>query len=132
MNILTLAHVDSHLLLDGKEYEIDRFNVVFSQAVDHRGQPQHETKGGKLHLRLTQIPDNNLYEWAKTSTKLKGGLVVFNTETANAAMRVEFSNARCILLEREIQETEGTCTKLIISPEILITNGVKLDNHWAK
>lgn len=41
-------------VFEGRTYEIEQFNVRFSQGVDHKGQPQHEMSGGQLYIVLTQ------------------------------------------------------------------------------
>lgn len=132
MLTLSLAHVESHLIVDGKKYEIEKFNISFSQWVDHRGQPQHEERGGMMIIGLSQIADDNLCVWAKESTSLKDGLVIFNTEIANVAMRVEFFNAYCIGLNKRTNSKTGTMTTLTISPEKVIINGVEHNNTWNK
>lgn len=132
MFTLALAHVASHLMVDGKKYEIERFNISFAQWVDHRGQPQHEERGGRMVIGLSQVVDRNLHAWAKDSTLLKNGTVIFHTEIAQAAMRVEFFNAYCIGLDRETGSKTGTMTTLTLSPERVIINGVEHNNFWSK
>ena len=61
MILLPLAHIVSKFILEGKSYEVEDFKISFSQAVDFKGQPQHEMLGGQLYLTLTQAADDNLY-----------------------------------------------------------------------
>ena len=129
---LALAHVESHLMLNGKKYEIIEFNVVFTQVTDHKGQPQHEVSGGKLSLTIPHHADNTLYDWAKTSTHLKNGEVVFFSELSGTVTHVEFFNAYCIHMENQIKSAGGLSVKLTISPERLTINGVEHDNFWVK
>ena len=58
MELFSLPLIDSDLtgcfILDGQEYEMSQFNISFDQLVDHKGQPQDETRGGQMLIGLTQ------------------------------------------------------------------------------
>ena len=129
---LPFSHIEGKLILDGKEYSIETFKIKFSQPVDYKGQPQHEIKGGQLIITITQAVDNNLYLWAKTSTMLKGGQVLFHTDLGITVLRINFSNAYCITLARDINTMAGTNTSIVIAPEIVTMNGIEHDNFWPK
>lgn len=129
---LPLAHIEAKFMLDGKTYEVEKFKVKFSQPVDFKGQPQHETFGGKLTVVLNQMADNNLLLWSKTSNMLKNGSLLFQTDLGITVLRVEFEKAYCITMSRKINAMTGTLTTLVISPEIVIMNDVAHDNFWPK
>jgi hypothetical protein len=129
---LPLAHITAKLQLDGKEYAIDHYKIGFTQAIDYKGQPQHEVKGGQMSITLEQTGDQNLYEWARKSTALKSGTVVFLTEEVQTVLRIEFENAYCVGMTRETDHREGSRTVLIIAPEIVKANGFKHNNFWPK
>lgn len=126
-----LAHLTVVFILDGKEYKVDGFKVGFSQEIDYKGQPQHETQGGQIYLKLDHAADNTLFEWAKESTMLKSGAILFKTELSSPVLQVEFDNAYCIGLTRSIHVKDGTKTSLIISPERIEINGIKHRNYWT-
>ncbi|WP_165022338.1 MULTISPECIES: type VI secretion system tube protein TssD [unclassified Dysgonomonas] len=126
------SHVNAFFSLDGKEYEIEHFNVSFRQPVDHKGQPQSETKGGIIHINITQGADYNLYDWAKRENKRKNGKVLFRTETAGTVLEVVFTNANCIRLTRSIDSFSGTKTSLVIAPEKVSMNGITHENKWRE
>ena len=119
------------LIVDGKEYEIKHFNISFAQSGDHKGQPQSEVKGGRMLITLTQTLPDSMYYWAM-KTQAKNGEVVFRSKTANAPLKVEFTNAYCVNLERDVCTYSGLTTNLVISPEKLVINGIEFDNHWVK
>ncbi len=127
-----LAHLVAHFILDGKKYEIEQFKISFVQPTDYKGQPQHEMKGGQILIKITQIPDDNLYLWAKRSILLKSGQILFQTDLGITVLRINFTDAYCISLSRDINAYNGTSTSLIISPEIVKLNGVEHDNFWPK
>lgn len=134
MKLFELPQIDSDLtawfILDGKEYEMSQFNISFDQLVDHKGQPQDETRGGRMLIGLTQTLPDSLYRWAMTSTP-KNGEIVFRSKTTNAPLRLEFMNAYCVNFERLINAGTGVCSELLISPDEIVINGISFDNHWV-
>jgi hypothetical protein len=125
-----LAHVVSKFILDGKSYEVEDFKISFSQAVDHKGQPEHEVLGGQLFVTLREAADDNLYLWAKKSTQLKSGAILFQTDIGMTVLEINFTDAYCIHLARNINAYTGTTTALVISSKELRMNGVKHENYW--
>ena len=123
-----LAHVEAYLLLDGKKYELEKFNTKFDQPVDYKGQPQHEIKGGSIALTLTQAADQNLYMWAKKSTMTKDGVILFQTDLGMTVLEIAFQKAYCITLTRDINVLTGTTTGLVISTKVININGIEHDN----
>ena len=134
MKLFELPQIDSDLtawfILDGKEYEMSQFNISFNQLVDHKGQSQDETRGGRMLIGLTQTLPDSLYRWAMTSTP-KNGEIVFRSKTTNAPLRLEFMNAYCVNFERLINAGTGVCSELLISPDEIVINGISFDNHWV-
>lgn len=126
------AHIISKFVLDDKSYDIDYFKIFFSQDIDYKGQPQHEVRGGQLKISLSQIADDNLYLWAKRSTMLKSGEILFQTDMGISVLRINFEDAYCIELTREIDEAKGAHTVLVISPESISINGKKHTNYWRR
>ena len=134
MGLFNLPHIDSDLtawfILDGQEYEMSQFNIMFGQVVDHKGQPQDEVRGGRMMISLTQTLPDSIYRWAMTSFP-KNGEVVFRSKTTNAPLRIEFMNAYCVSFQRSISDKGGVDTVLHISPDELLMNGISFDNHWV-
>lgn len=129
---LPLAHINTYFILDGKKYEIEKFNIKFSQSVDFKGQPQHETKGGQIMITLNQAADDNLYLWAKKSTLCKDGEVLFQTDLGMSVLRINFEKTYCINLKREIGAFAGSKTTLVLSPEKISLNDISHNNDWKK
>lgn len=98
----------------------------------YKRQSEHEVKGGHLLITLSEAADNNLYLWAKKSTLLRDGQVLFQTDIGISVLRINFSNAYCINLSRDINTSTGTTTTLIIAPETVDINGVTHKNFWPK
>lgn len=134
MKLFELPQIDSDLtawfILDGKEYEMSQFNISFNQLVDHKGQPQDETRGGRMLIGLTQTLPDSIYRWAMTSAP-KNGEIVFRSKTTNAPLRIEFTNAYCVNCQRQISNISGLNSTLSISPDEILINGISFDNHWV-
>lgn len=128
---LPLSHINAYFELDGKQYQVERFNINFSQPSDFKGQPQHEIKGGLLNITIPQLADDNLYLWAKKANLLKSGQVLFQTDLGISVLRINFTNAYCVNLSRVIDSRTGSETTIVIAPEIITMNGVEHDNKWA-
>lgn len=134
MGLFNLPQIDANLtaclIIDGQEYEMSQFNISFGQSVDYKGQPQDEIRGGRMLVGLTQILPDSLYRWAMSSVT-KGGQIVFRSQTTESPLRVEFMNAYCVGFERDIISDKGIISKLIISPDDILMNGISFDNHWV-
>lgn len=134
MGLFSLPQIDSDLtawfILDGQEYEMSQFNISFGQSVDYKGQPQSEVRGGRILVGLTQTVPDSIYRWAMTSAP-KDGEVVFRSKTTNAPLRVEFANAYCVNFERSISQYDGIASRISISPDEILLNGISFDNHWV-
>lgn len=134
MGLFSLPQIDSDLtawfILDGQEYEISQFNISFSQSVDHKGQPQDETRGGRMIVGLTQAVPDGIYRWAMTSIS-KNGKIIFRSKTANSPLKIEFMNAYCVNFDRQIANKNGLNTTLFISPDEILINGISFDNQWV-
>jgi hypothetical protein len=129
-SILPLAHLNVKFILDGERYEIEGFTMDFRQPVDYKSQPQHEILGGQMMITLPQAADISLYQWAKTSTMLKDGTVLFQTDLGMTVLEIKFENAYCIQLLRETFDGGGTKTNMVISPQSVSLNGIEHQNYW--
>lgn len=132
LNQLVDVNINSFLILEGKEYELEQFRINFSQEVDHKGRPQTETQGGQFHLMITNAADFKLYDWAKRETKKKDGSVIFKTDSQGTILDISFENASCIRLDYQVNSLLGSKTSLTISPERISIGRFTHDNRWKK
>ncbi|HCC50957.1 MAG TPA: hypothetical protein DEQ30_01985 [Porphyromonadaceae bacterium] len=130
MTLFPLAHLEVKFIVDGVTYTVSDFKIGFAQPTDYKGQPQHEIKGGQFVITLSQAADNTLYLWAKTPTALKSGTVLFQTDLGMTVLLIEFAQAYCVSLSRSVDETTGTKTILVVSPEEVSIDGVEHNNFW--
>lgn len=124
------SHVEATFEVDGKEYEVEQFHIGFSQEVDHKGQPQNETKSSQLFIILTQSVEFNIINWAKKTGNPKDGKIRFKTESSGTVLEIKFTNANCVSLKQKVSSTEGIRTELSVAPETLDLNGITHDNKW--
>ena len=133
-DFFNFPQIDSDLnawfVFEGKEYELAQFNISFGQGVDYKGQPQDEVRGGRMLLTLTQAVPDAIYKWAMTSS-MKNGSVEFRSKTANAPLKVQFTDGYCVNFERVIDNLTGLSTDLMISAGEIKINGMDLENHWV-
>lgn len=132
--IPNLPLIDGHLnvffVVDNIEYEVEQFQIGFSQEVDHKGQPQCESHGGRLILTLTESMPESFYSWNIDENKFKDGRIYFTTGNSGTILNIEFFNARCINLSRTITIGKGLQTILVVSAEIVKLNGIE-HNNWS-
>jgi hypothetical protein len=117
---------------DGTRYEVEEFGIGFTQETDHKGQPQHETRGGQIMLVLNQLVEESIYEWATNPFQKRNGTITFETELSNAPLQVEFFDAYCTKIDRNVSNVRGSVTTLVIAPEVVKLNGIDHDNFWKK
>ncbi|NDV69692.1 type VI secretion system tube protein TssD [Dysgonomonas sp. 25] len=130
---LTDSNVTVWLQIDGHEYEVEQFKIGFSQPTDYKGEPQAETKGGQLMVTLSEALPDSFYEWAIKPGLYKDGAVNFKIQTGGAPLWMKFFRAACISFGREVSENGGgLSTRLVISPERIMINGVEHDNLWVE
>lgn len=117
-------------IFEGEEYELAQFSISFGQGMDHKGQPQIETRGGRIMLTLIEAVPDNIYKWAMTSC-MRNGTIEYRSKTASSPLKIEFVNGFCVGLDRLITNETGLTTALAISPEEVRVNGIELDNRWV-
>jgi hypothetical protein len=121
------------MVLDGKDYELRAFVTEFGQACDHKGQPQHEVKGGLLHISLYQIPDDVINRWMLRPSVRKSGEIQFRLPSSSMPLRIVFTDAQCVSYEKEIGYKDiGFEAKLILSPKEISLNGTSQSNNGFK
>lgn len=126
------TNIHAYFVVNSKEYELRHFSTEFRQAIDHKGQPQQEVKGGLLSLTLYALPDDQINNWMMLSTQKHSGSIEFRRKSASSILRINFENATCINYVKELGNKElGLVVRLIISPEeVSFNDDVFHRNHW--
>ena len=121
--------VDAKLLLNGKEYEIEAFNILFRKLCDCKGEPQREVKGGFLTLTINHVADKQINNWIFNQSVKHSGAIVFASfsRIANPVIVIEFANGRCAEYTKSIGYSTVSYTIRITAEEIKI-NGIDHTN----
>lgn len=113
------------LSMEGRNYEIERFKINFSQGIDLKGQPQEETNGGIVEFSITNLPDELFNKWMIRETDVKDGIFVFEQGDQNSPLKISFSEAYCINMAIRTSLGRGLYTDYIIS-----ANEIDLNGKW--
>ncbi|MDR0795356.1 MAG: hypothetical protein LBE79_04775 [Tannerella sp.] len=121
--------VDAKLLLNGKEYEIEKFNIRFHKAYDYKGEPQREVKGGLMSLIFNHVADEQINNWIFNPSVKHSGLITFGSfsRIANPVIVIEFVNGRCFRYAKDIGHSTVSYSICITAEEIKI-NGIEHTN----
>jgi len=129
---MPLVHLNVKFVIDGNDYDVETFKINFEQAKDFKGQPTQEVSGGQFMVTISQLPDDNLLLWAKKSTTLKSGSVIFYTDLGTSVYRLIFTDAYCVTLANYIDSNAGARTSLMIAPNEISLDEVEHKNRWNK
>jgi hypothetical protein len=124
------ASVDAKLILNGKEYEIETFNIQFRQLFDYKGEPQREVKGGLMALSIHHVVDKQINHWMFHRSVKYSGAVVFASfsRISSPVIVIGFVNGRCAKYTKTIGHSSVSYTILISAEEIKI-NGIEHANN---
>jgi len=126
------TNIEGFLFIDSFKYEIIDFNIGFGQAIDHKGQPQHEVKGGQIFITLTEVPAPSIYDWAKRSNKPKSGKILFQTASRGTILTISFEEAHCFSFSQKVNFTSGTEVNLGITCKELTIADIVHTNNWIE
>jgi len=126
------VNIKVYFYINEEEYDVEQFKIGFSQHTDFKGEPQNETSGGQLMITLTQTLPESFYSWMIDDNIFKSGSILYKTGDSGTVLRIDFFNARCVNLSRQITMGKGVQSILVLSPEIVKLNGTEHDNFWIK
>lgn len=114
-----------------KKYEISEFDIVFTQPMDHKGQPQNEIDGGVVEFAINELPDDIINKWMMDSTMQLSGQFSFERKAQNSVLKVIFNDSYCVSYDKVIG-MGGSLTRLMISPEVVNINGKEKLKIWTR
>ena len=124
------ADIKVTLEVDGSTYQVEQFNIGFSQGVDHKGQPQEEINGGQFTVSMLQILPESFYSWNLDFNQSKSGTVAFKLATRGTILEINFIQGRCVNFTRNLSSNGGVVSTLVISPREIKLNGIEHINRW--
>ncbi len=124
--------IDGVLLLNGKEYAIDHFEVQFQQAFDFKGEPQREVRGGLLSLTLNRVTDEQLNYWMFHNKISYSGAVVFRPSSgiSSPVLTIRFTNGRLVRYSTAVERPNGITLSITISAETIAVNDIEHTNKY--
>ena len=115
-------------------YEISNCRFSFEQGIDDKGKASTRVYFGVIHLTLSQLPPNEIIEWALNSRKYHDGAIVVLNEENIPIEKVIFQHTACINLKINYVEQGDSyvITEIAIQAEkIIVGNGIDFDNEWT-
>jgi hypothetical protein len=114
-------------------YEISDCRFSFEQGIDDMGKATTRVYFGVMYITLSQLPPNEIIEWALNSRKYcDGAIVVLDAENIPVE-KVIFQNAACLNFKiNYVEQGESyIITEIVIQAQKLIVgSGIDFDNEW--
>ena len=115
-------------------YEVLDCSFNFHQDIDRTGKETTRVYSGTLDVKLSELPKDDLIEWALESRKYMDGMIVVLDPDNLPLEKVIFQNATCINfgIDYTLKGDSYTCTKLIIQSEnMIVGDGIDFKNEWV-
>ena len=127
---MTDASVDAKMYLNGTEYSIDSFDIKFQKAIDFKGEPQQEVKGGLLTMTINQVVDKQINLWMFHERVKYSGSIVFASfsQIENPVITMNFTNGRCARYTKSVGYSSLSYT-IVITAEKISINGMDHKNN---
>jgi len=115
-------------------HEILDCNFAFEQGVDERGKATTRVHAGTIQVTLSQLPPQQVIEWALQSRKYNDGIIVLLDAENIPLEKIIFQNTACVAMDLNYTQKGDSyaTTKLTLQAEtIIVGNGVDFTNEWA-
>lgn len=114
--------------------EISTCTFSFIQDVDDNGKATTKVYGGVIDVTISQLPPQNIVDWALDSRKYQSGVIV-SLDSENLPLeKIYFENAACVDFEIEYSYLGSgyASTRFLIQAEKLtVGNGIDFNNEWT-
>jgi hypothetical protein len=115
-------------------YEVLDCNFDFHQGIDRKGKATTRVYSGTIQVKLSQLPRNDMIEWALDSRKYTDGVIIMLEADNLPVEKFIFKNATCISFDIDytLKGDSYTCTTLVIQSEKLVVgDGIEFENEWV-
>jgi hypothetical protein len=123
---------DLKSLIEGG-YEIAHCRFSFEQGVNDKGKATTRVHSGTLQITISQLPHDDLIEWALNPRKYTNGVIVLLDAENMPVEKVLFENATCIDfgIEYILKGESYVATKFVIQAEkLIVADDIEFDNKW--
>lgn len=120
-----IGKIGLELRIASKIYELDSFNMSFTQRIDQKGEPVEKTNGGLVNFSIGTMPDEVFNRWMLRESELKDGEFVFTQGAQSSPLKVKFTEAFCVNMTMTTAAGKGVVTNYMIS-----ANEIDLNGKW--
>ncbi|MDR2148873.1 MAG: type VI secretion system needle protein Hcp [Tannerella sp.] len=116
-------------------YEIDNCNFSLNQGVDAKGRATTRVHGGLMNLTLSQLPRQDMIEWALQPRKYRDGVIVMLDSENTPIQKILFERATCVNFGINYTQTGKTYvqTSLTIqTSKLILGEGIDVNNEWIE
>lgn len=112
--------IKGFLFMNNQKYELQSFEMEFSQEIDHKGEPQSRVFGGVANISLYMLPTPEINRWLKNNMAFDGRFV-FGDDLVGYELSIDLKQARCIGYHVSIDtfSGEGVTARLCLVAESL-------------
>ncbi len=116
--------------------EILDCNFSFQQGIDHKGKATTRTVAGSINVTISQLPNEEIIEWALDSRKYLDGCIILVDEENIPIEKIIFKKAACVNFDitYAVKGSGYAATRLSIQPEAInLDDGDDNDfsNEWT-
>lgn len=117
--------------------EIMDYNFSIYQGIDDKGKATTRTAAGSINLTISQLPNEEIIEWALNSRKYLDGCIVLLDGDNSPVEKIVFKNAACVNFDitYAVKGTGYAATRLSIQAEAInMGDGDDNDfsNEWVR
>jgi len=113
--------------------EISNCTFSFQQGIDNKGKATTKVFGGAMTITMSQLPPQNIIEWALRSRKFETGAVITLDNENMPTEKIMFQNAACVGLNLDYIQTGDSyvsTTITVYAEKLIVGNGIDFDNEW--
>ena len=115
--------------------EVIDCNFSFHQDVDDKGKATTRTQSGTLNITISQLPPQNIIEWALDSRKYTDGVVAVLDAENIPLEKIFFENATCINMEinyTQKGDSYASTTLIVQAEKLIVGSGISFNNEWIQ
>ena len=123
----------SKLHIDGEEYNVLDFNIIFKQEIDTASKPTGGAKGGVIKITIEASQNTDFLSWMLNGDLTKDGKIVFYRRDALSKMKeLSFTKSFCVSYDEQFSSTTDIPMKITMEvvAKDLTFGDAKFSNNW--
>ena len=122
------------LEIDGKPFNLIKFNLGLNQSIDQHNRPNATSRGGVFSITIESSNNNAMLEWMISPSMMKNGTITFSRRDNASSMRtVRFTDAFCVNYTEHFDAVNEhpMSIDLTVSARVLDFGGsLTITNNW--